>query len=48
VNASALGLVVALVVVLLSSEAGAQPRVLSPLGATTGPEGYPLLSVRAR
>jgi murein DD-endopeptidase MepM/ murein hydrolase activator NlpD len=38
---SAMALVAALVVVLLSSDADAQPRVLSPFGATTGPEGYP-------
>ncbi len=34
-------LVAALVVGLVSSGVDAQPRVLSPFGATTGPEGYP-------
>src|SRR5262249_14171376 len=33
-------LVTAVVVVLASAGAGAQPRVLSPFGATTGPEGH--------
>ena len=38
---SAMTLIAALVLVLLSADAGAQPRILSPFGATTGPEGYP-------
>jgi murein DD-endopeptidase MepM/ murein hydrolase activator NlpD len=38
---SVVAVVTALVVALLSCDADAQPRVLSPFGATTGPEGYP-------